>query len=339
MALRWIEGFETFGAVGRTGQVLKDDVMVKYSLGSLSSTNSDILVGGRNGGVALRLWAVSEYIAIPLDLQPTWIVGVAFNCYSPGSPTELIRLMRDTSSQCSLRLNASRRLEVYSGSVRATGNTVLQQDQWYYIEWKTTIADSGTTELHINGAVEIPETSGLDLKTLATADANRIEIGSGAGRGVDDIYIADGNPGINSFLGEVRIEALMPNGDYGTPAWTPSTGTDHYSLVDDNPADGDTTYAFTDTPGTEDLFEYGDLTLSGDIVGVQLNTRARVDSAARNLTAVVHSGETEQDLAACSVTLTSYREFATLLLQAPATSAAWTSNGINAARFGVKMTA
>ncbi len=337
MALRWIEGFETFGAAGRSGADLRNDLILKYPQSSLPYITPG-LIAGRNGGMALNDTS-SNVLIWYLDNQSTWTIGLAFKAGDFGYVRTILALLPsfgDYPAQCELRRNGSGYLEVYSGDVvRATGATMLQPGQWYYIEWKATIADSGSTEVRVNRSVDIAAT-GVDLQGRTSSGADTLELYLQSG-GLDDIYIADGTAGINDFLGEVRIEAILPSADYGTPNWTPSAGADHYALVDDNPADGDATYLTTDTTGNKDLFQYGDV--AGHVLAVQVNTRARVDGTARNLTAVVQSGGTEYDQAAGSVGLAAYREFSTLLVQDPATLATWTAAGVNGAQFGIKLTA
>lgn len=338
MALRWIEGFETFGAVGRSGQALIDDLMVKYPTSNSLATNN-VLVAGRNGGVAYDMYGAACNLEVLLNYQPTWIIGFAFKAASVGSPLAIVTLARNSVgyAQCSLRINASERLEVYSNtSILATGATVLQPGQWYYIEWKVTVADSGAAEVRINGVTDI-SASGIDTKASSSADANVIVFNSGGGDGLDDIYIADGTGTFNDFQGEVTITALFPSADSGVMEWTPSEGTDHYAAIDENPSDGDTTYLSANTQGQQDLFDYSDLgSVPGDILGIQVNTRARTESAAYTLVPVVQSNITSQNLPSVSVTSTSYRETGSVLEQDPHIGAAWTESALSAAQFGFK---
>jgi hypothetical protein len=339
MALRWIEGFETFGAVGRNGQALIDDLMVKYPSSS-GLVTSGALIAGRNGGVAYDIYNINATLAVKLDFQPTWVIGFAFLCGALGSPFTMVKLARDTVgyTQCDLRLNASRRLEVYSNSaIRATGTTVLDIGRWYYIEWKVTIADSGSTEVRINGVTDITVT-GIDTKQSSSADANLIAFYSAAGDGYDDIYILDGTGTTTDFLGEVAITGLFPSADSGVMDWYPSEGTEHCALIDDNPGDGDTTYLSADTGGQQDLFDYSDLgSIPGDILGIQVNTRYRTESPAHTLVPVVQSVET-YDQPSVVVTNTSYLETGVVLEQDPHIGAPWTESALSAAQFGFRMT-
>ena len=339
MALRWIEGFETFGPSGRTGSALIADLEDKYRSDSSLNTGGE-LVAGRSGGLAYKFGNYQDELLLELNDQSTWVIGFAYK-HQNGSGT-LLELFQGSTMypQCELNVNADDEIEIKSNSVvLGTSSTQMQTGQWYYLEWKVAIGDSADSELRINGATDI-DLTGVDTKKYSGGDASLIVFYAltSSGDCLDDIYILDGTSGLNDFLGEVEIEAIFPSSDYGTCDWTCSTGTDHYALVDDNPPDDDSTYIATDTVHHKDLFDYQDISGDAGILGVQINTLARIESSARNLTPLVRSGGAEHAQTAQSVTDTSYDEFVTILETDPATSSAWTVANLNAAQFGVKMT-
>ena len=340
MALRWMEGFETFGSSGRTGLDLIADIKDKYDSNTSLNTGGE-LVSGRSGGLAYQFGDYDDELHLLFDNQGTWVIGFAYK-HQNGSG-QLVGLYQGSTSypQCELNVNSSDEIEIKSNSVvLGTGSTQMVTGQWYYIEWKVQIGDSAATELRINGVTDI-DITGVDTKKYAGDDVSLIVFYAlmSSGDCIDDIYVLDGASGLNDFLGEVEIEAIFPNSDYGTCDWTCSTGTDHYALVDDNPPDDDSTYVSTDTVDHKDLFDYQDVSGDAGILGIQINTLARVESAARNLTPMVRSGGIEYAQTAQSVTDTSYDEFVTILETDPNTSSAWTVTNLNAAQFGVKMTA
>jgi len=341
MALRWLEGFETFGPSGRTGSELIADLQDKYHSDSTLSTSGE-LVAGRNGGLAYKFGNYQDELLLELDDQATWIIGFAYK-HQNGSG-KLLGLFEGSTMypQCELNVNADDEIEIKSNSiVLGTSSTQMQTGQWYYLEWKVAIGDSADSELRINGATDI-DLTGVDTKKYSGGDVSLIAFYAltSSGDCLDDIYVCDATGSShNDFLGEVEIEAVFPSSDYGTCDWTCSTGTDHYALVDDNPPDDDSTYISTDTVDHEDLFDYQDISGDAGILGVQINTLARIESAARNLTPMVRSGGAEYAQTAQSVTDASYDEFVTILETDPHTSSAWTVANLNAAQFGVKMTA
>lgn len=71
----------------------------------------------------------------------------------------------------------------------------------------------------------------------------------------------------DTFLGNVKVEACFPMADSLDASqlqWTPSTGVDHYPLIDSPVAD-DTTNVSSDTVGQIDLYRYVATTLTGGL--------------------------------------------------------------------------
>jgi hypothetical protein len=156
----------------------------------------------------------------------------------------------------------------------------------------------------------------------------------------DDLYLCDLSGSVNNdFLGPRQVEAVLPNGDTASKDWTPSSGTDHYAMVDEAGPDNDTTYIEANVAGYKDLFDYGALSrITSGINGIQINSDVRcTDSNQFNLLQVAKSGSTESDGTAVAVNSTSFKTKARILEQDPSTLAAWTASAVNAAQFGVKV--
>jgi hypothetical protein len=133
----------------------------------------------------------------------------------------------------------------------------------------------------------------------------------------------------------------MPSADGANTALTPSTGTAHAALVDDNPANDDTDYNQSSNVGDKDTYDMA--ALSGNwasIKAVQVLMEARKDDAgARSICSVTRSGGTDYDGAAQGLT-TSYMYYTEILQNDPATSAAWANKAaVDAAEFGMKVQA
>jgi hypothetical protein len=100
---------------------------------------------------------------------------------------------------------------------------------WHYIEWQLSRVNL-TTEVRVNGAT---------LYSGAVSSAGQIErFWCERNRGhtyyLDDLYILNSLGSVdNDFLGPVRMEALAANADGSRSQLTPSTGTAHYSLIND----------------------------------------------------------------------------------------------------------
>lgn len=118
-----------------------------------------------------------------------------------------------------------------NGGLVASG-TIVMQNQWTNIQLHVKVADAGgRIESRIGGESDINYTGDTEPGT-----GNVIEyvylMGGDSFDSVyfDDLVIAEGD-----WPGDVRHEAIVPNGD-NSVQWEPSTGSDNYALVDETPS-------------------------------------------------------------------------------------------------------
>jgi hypothetical protein len=343
MALRVLEGFESFGASAVTGTTLQDAVIAKWGVASTTYSTPDCdLVAGWGSGLAFRCRyassAVRNYVNFTLDEQDTWIVG--FAVYIPSEidyTSSFVRVRKLTSNQCWLGITPNGQL-YFSAGTYLWASRNLKLNTWYYLEFKVYIhASAGTVDVHVNGQSEISLT-GLDTQALsgdAIADNIQFNLNHSVGLLYDDIYICDGTAGVNSFLGPSKVESLRPDTD-DTVAWTPSTGVDNYALLAEQ-APTITTYVEGDTITESDLYAYEALSvITGDIAGIQLNTGVALDAAgARQLDDRVYSGTTNSNGAGVSVVDTAGEIITRIIEQDPDTAANWIVAGIDGIKAGV----
>ncbi len=343
MALRWIEGFEGFGAL--TGASLITEVGKKYDATSMSSS---VLRAGRGGGSSLQIGITqSQFIVKTFDDQQTWVVGFAFHTPASFSGTSrpMITLLDGGSSgtvQMHLRLFNDGLSIDRNGTVLDTIPTLFVTSTWYYIEFKVKIDNAvGTYEAKVNGSSVGTPGSSADTQYTANAYADSVKIWNTEGQPwYDDIYILDATGGENDdFLGEMKVEILLPTSDSISADWSLSTGSDHYALVDENPSDEDTTYVYSTTSADVDLYNYDDIgSAFQTIYGVQINTQAKVSSAASiDMYMPVSSGSTVSNGTSVTVSDTTYKIFGRAIGLDPDTSALWLSGAVDAALFGVKI--
>lgn len=216
-----------------------------------------------------------------------------------------------------------------------TGTTVLSTGVWYKIE----IRCSGTAipdyELKIDGVSELSGTyaqTGADILNLRfgkTANSN----GKTVDFYYDDIIIDDA-----AYPVDAIILAMTVNGDGSTQQWTSGTNGSDHQEVDEIPPDGGTTYVQCGTGGSQvslfNLISCATAGISGTIHGaaavIYIRENTSVTSSNSNR---VRSGATNSDKTGfnCSTTLAS---LGSLHLVDPATSAAWTTGGLDAVEVG-----
>lgn len=226
---------------------------------------------------------------------------------------------------------------------------------YHFLELAATIHDSaGEYELRLDGDT-ILSGSGVDTRNGGAGIVDRIHIAGGVNTGdgatmsysLADLYVCDGvDSGVagapnDDFLGDVRVERLLPNGNGNSSdlVGTDADSTDNYLHVDETPPDDDTSYVESSTAGDEDTYAYADLTpAAGSVLGVQLVPRARkTDAGARTIASVTRLGTSEEDSA--DKTLASSYAYLPDIREADPDGNQWTISNVNAAEFGVKVTA
>lgn len=132
----------------------------------------------------------------------------------------------------------------------ATATSLFYADVWYMLEMYATINDTSGSVIVKQNGIEIMNFSG-DTKYSSYTSFNRVGWRGSHGAlfnennsiYIDDIALNDANGSEdNSWCGGGHVELLIPASDGDTLEWTPSSGSVHYEMVDEIPADGDATY-------------------------------------------------------------------------------------------------
>lgn len=164
----------------------------------------------------------------------------------------------------SLTRNAAGYLEIRSGSggtLLATGITPITTDKWYLVELHYKLADSGgIAELRLDGNLECTFNGDTKPGNETTFDnLHWVSWASGPVCYYDDVVVNDVSGSVNnSYPGGVKLALLKPTADGATKEWTPSSGSDHYALVDEVPPSG-TDYLRATASDLIDLFGLEDL--------------------------------------------------------------------------------
>jgi hypothetical protein len=342
MALRFIDSFD---------HLVTADLAAKYT----SMAACTISAGtGRHSSASLRSTNAAGLCTQTLDAQATWIVGFAVKASAlPSANMRLHSLLDGGTVQCELWLNTDGTLELRRFNNAVTGglsSNALSTNTWYYLEYKATIADSigaNTAQIRVNGVVWATVATGQDLKNTANASANQVRLGPAASNAVtldfDDYYVLDGTGAgpHNDYLGDCRVDCVLPSADGTYATWTPSTGTDHYAVVDES-SPNSTDYLSDGSVGERDTHAFTDLPSlpSATIYGAQLNLYcAKDDAGSRSVAACCKSGGTTATGATQALS-TSYKYYQQLYVEDPDTPGTpWTEAGLNAAEFGVEVAA
>ena len=335
MALLFMDGFDHYATA---------DITKKWNsiVGSMTIFPID---GRRGGGAAGGNPSGSENLNKTLPgSYATLVFGLALKVDALVS-LDILTLKESATSHLILRLNATGTLSVVraASTVLGTSSTSLSTDAFYYIEIKATIHDTtGAVEVRVNG-VTCLNLTGQDTRNAGTTGLidNFVITGTSGTWRLDDFYVCDtSGTKNNDFLGDVRIDTLLPNADGTYSQFTPSTGTNHSALVDEA-TPNTTDYNDGATVGNRDSHQFTNLTsIASQIVyGVQVNAAIQKDDAgAKSACTFVRSGTTDGD-AATAVLGTAQTYVSQIFETNPSGGVAWTEASVNAAEFGMKVTA
>lgn len=331
MALRFVDGFDHYS--------LPSQLTMKYQ--TLSLSDATFMTGRRAGSQAL-LFRGSEWIALTLDNQNTWIVGMAV--YFVGNGTDALVRFYDSAGdpQASVVVQTNGTIRLYRGTTNttlATSDLALNLNTWYYLEAKINIADSGGLfEVRVNEAVWV--TYSGDTKQTSVTGANRVILyGRPADNAIDDLYICDGTGGSNNdYLGDCRVDTIYPNGAGTYSDFTPQGSGTNWENVDESQLDENSSYNYSNTVGHKDSFAFTNLpAITGSIFGVQACIGARKDDAgARVVRPLARIDSTDYEGGDLYLS-GSFLFFRQLWQQNPDTTAAWVQADIDDAEFGYKI--
>jgi hypothetical protein len=341
--LLFIDGFDHY---------VTADITKKWT--AVSGTSPTIAAGGRRSGSSMRGAATVVTATKTLVASASWVVGFAFSYTAlPGGAVAILALLDAGTLQCDLRVNADGTLSVTrNGTALTSGTSVVSLSIaiYHYIEFKVTIADSisaGSCKVRVNGVDVITVATGQDLKSTANASANQVRLGTSGGGNtlgtwdIDDVYVCDQSGSTNNdFLGDVRIDTILPTSDGNYSQFTPSTGSSHYVLVDET-APNTTDYNDGSGVGDRDSYGMGNLSAltSQTVYGVQVNAAILKDDAgAKSAATFVRSSSTNGDGASAALG-TSQAYVSQVFETDPNGSIAWTETTVNAMEAGVIVTA
>lgn len=329
------------------------DILKKYT--SLMTGNQTIGAFGRNGTNGLNCVYNAGGVQKTIGTaSATVIAGFAHTITANTAAAQDAAFFAFTDAgtvQVDLRWNGStRQLFVTRNGTQigSTGTTVLSLGVAYYIEFKVTINNStGSFEVRINGVTEITGSS-LDTQNTANATVDGIRLGRSNNIDntqnpdyFDDLYFCnDSGANNNTFLGDLRIQCIFPDGAGGNTQWTPSAGS-NFQNVDETAPNDDTDYNSDATIGDRDTYTYGNLSPStATIKAIQIMTYARKDDAGtRTIAPVLRIGGVNYDQSNLPNLTTTYQYLPQVIEVSPATTAAFTLSEVNGMEAGAKVIA
>jgi hypothetical protein len=316
MALKFIEGFD-------------DNLFAQRGWVSLQAAT------GRFGGNSGQpVFFGQPYYPFPTALTGTVVVGVAIMLAASPPYTPILKIGPVTLA---ITINGSVTLSNGATLVATSAAGPFNAPNiWRYIECKYNMTTGACTV----------RSDGVTILTGSVATAASVTtLGWGQGGSPssnllwDDLYVLDGTGTVNNdFLGDVKVQTILPSGDGSNTALTTSTGTTHYNLV--NEATPDTTsYVSGSNVGDKDTYQFQDLSANtASVYGLTVTNYAHKDAAgSAGISNVVRVSSTDYPSAGQPLS-SSWTANNDIVEVNPATGVPWTANDVNNAEFGVQIT-
>lgn len=357
MALLLMEGFDAYGVVGTSTQVI-DSRWTYYSA-------AEVYIGatsGRRGGPALRQVQNNNggnypwrYIYCNVGVScSTMILGFAFlaNTTAGATPTSQNPLWSFGKSTavsgrqvCIFRTvnNALEVREPDGVTVLATSaDGVITPGTYQYIEIKIVCDAAGSVVVKVDG-VEVINQGSINTQDTGSGGIQYIDfrnyVAAATPSYYDDLVIMDGTGStFNDFIGDVQVAGHLPDADGSHTDWT-STEADQHSAVDDVAAAFDDEYIESATEGHKDSFTITPTGTTPGILAVEVVAHGyNTGGGTAKITpfviigGVTYSG-TEVAMAAGTSDRVSYT-----WEKNPATNGLWSRTVLAAAEFGFEVT-
>jgi len=364
MSVRDFDGFESYGTTGAVASYFGNRYTWYDTPGGdqVPFYNNLEVATGRLAGFGVKNGASAAACYFRLQKSGPFADGnvtVGFACKIGGEHKffTLIELALEDdfdfveAENFNLRTEADGNISVYfqNSLLDTTTGIDLDDSDWHYIEFNAKCHPSaGSYQLIVDGVTALSDT-GLDSQVFP--DAGHFIEGRYEGMEwgnqddtdpdyqFDDMYITlDDASGLNDgVLGPRVVEAITPNADGDTTDWTPSTGTDNYALVDENPPNDDTDYnEAADSSNVTDLYQYTSLsTIVGAVNAVMILTTLKHDTSIGFYDTLWKENGTQDDDSGPSIS-TDYEQRPVLVEQSPDGPTNWTVSRVNGAQFGIK---
>lgn len=272
-----IEHADSFDIYGTDASLMTDGVYAQVSspFGGFIQPDPD----GESTQRCIRFGQSSAPLRYAL-LTPVAVVGQSCRIWMPNLPTTAGRECipfewRDIDNNrlgyIAVQTNGAVKLIVDDVEIVSTNVPVLTAEAWWHMECKVDVA-TGTCELRIEDVTVIDEDSLSFPSAVVYQLAPRVE--NDATSAFTHMYMKDfvvwntlGSDNTD-FLGPVRVINLWPNEDVTIGGWAPSTGTEGYPILDNNPP-LNSEYMSAAPAAVDDFMQFEMTDLPDDITAVK----------------------------------------------------------------------
>lgn len=256
-----------------------------------------------------------------------------------------------------LRADGSFGIRSWSGSVgfgsylATSAPGMVAASTWNYMEMKVkSHLTTGSVEVRVNEVVKLTAT-GINTRGGCANDYfTRAWLGGSEGSSptwnttyFDDFYYCDDTGAVNNtYLGDVQLQAIYPDGAGSSTVWTKFGGATNWQSVNEHSPDDDTTYVKSAVVGDLDMYTMDNISATAvSIKGLLFNARIKKDDAtARTYSTMVKdvsSGGATTVVATRTTPYGSYTNQQDVSELSPTTAAAWTKTEVDAMEAGIKV--
>lgn len=236
---------------------------------------------GRAGGVGS---SSANVVNLSIPNASEIFFGIAYKLSSNVSGI-MCKLVEGAITHLQLGFNATNQITITNGSgtVLATSTATVDLTSWPYIEVHVVIADTGgSCEVRANETAIVSYTG--DTRNGGTGVVNQItwQRPASAVINLDDGYALDttGSAPYNTYLGDIKVLALLPSGDGDSSGWLGSDGNStNNSLLVDEADSSMTDYVAASVSGTLDLYVMADVPAGYDVLAIQEVVYAQASDA------------------------------------------------------------
>lgn len=349
MALLFCDGFDHYED---GGEFVKWDQVIAGTEVHMYPTS------GRGGLGCMRLEAHGRLDKILTEVDPssnTFIFGAALDKTATGYQSydasySVIKLVKGLTTMIHVHVRDELYVQVKrgDGTLLATSSVCLIKGKFVYFELKVVFdAVAGSVEVRADGTTVALEENIDTVGTTGYTYVDTLQLGPGyivTGNPClfDDLVIMDGSGTKNNdFLGDVLVRPLYPVSDGSASDFTPSTGTDHFALVDDPQVIDTSTNLESVVVGDTELFNMSTFESPQNIFAVQITVAAQNILAGGfiEITPVLKSGTTPAETLGVAKSVPAYLSGGcSVFEEEPVDGVDWTEAEVNAMECGVRLT-
>lgn len=240
-------------------------------------------------------------------------------------------------SKISLRINSSGNLMAFANNdstqIGSTGTATLSTGVWYRIEGKSPTGLSAAIEIKVDGTVDITGTGSVSTDNNSGVTFGRYQ---DSGNPAIDVYFDDVAINDSEYPGVGATLRLDPDGNGTYTAWTGDVP--NWQQVDEVPPSGGDYLTSTISIGAAESVTLESCANAGvndtikAVIGLWAVQRYDVGASMKFR---FRSGSTDTDTANAITTSAGIGIYGMLFTTDPATSAAWTSGGVDGVEIGV----